>query len=113
MTIIFGLYGLIIELFRPTSFSPAVCVTNFTGMTNSWLLMISVVFFGSSLTSEASKTVTVFSKFMATANFNHTQKQDLMFLVSQLRSRKVDVRNFLFNINWNVILAVKFDETVK
>lgn len=109
LTIIFGLYGIIMELFRPSVFSPAVCTTHFMSMFNAWLLMTTVVFFGSSLTSEASRTATVLSKFMATSNFYYTQKQDLMFLLSQLRSRKVEVRNFLFIISWNVIVAVSLD----
>lgn len=109
LTIIFGLYGIIVEIFRPSTYSTAVSTTNFTSMINAWFLMTTVVYFGSSLTSEASRTVTVFSKFMAISNFYYTQKQDLIFLLSQLRSRKVEVRNFLFIVSWNVIVAVSFD----
>lgn len=108
LTIIFGFYGIIVAISRPSAVSIADVGSNITSSINAWFLIAIVVFFGSSLTSEASRTVNVFSKFMSTTNFYYTQKQDLVYLLSQLRSRKVEVRNFLFKIDWHVIVAVSF-----
>lgn len=78
-----------------------VCVTE------SLIVQISVISVACLVLSEAARTSTVFSKVVGSCNVFQAQKQDFVYLMTQFRSRKVVVGNFLFNFNWNVLVAVK------
>lgn len=79
---------------------------NALGIIFSYSLTITVIYAGSSLTNEAKATAANFSKFMNEFVESENDKLDFIYLMSHLRSRNLNVENFLFVINWKILLAV-------
>lgn len=61
---------------------------------------------GSALTSSAKDTSGIISKIMNEPFHDEPQKFELIYLMTQTRSRNLNVQNSVFIINWNVFLAV-------
>jgi hypothetical protein len=64
------------------------------------------VYFGDSTTKTAQTGTEILGRFMSTKHFSDKEKLNLMFVMSQLRSRNVCIQNTLFKINWSVLLTV-------
>lgn len=103
---IFGLYGVVKEIFQPTGLGLIALTANLAAIVNDLVNQTIVVFFGNRLTLEAKKTEKVFSKFMASSEFDETQRSEFVYLLTQMRSRKTTVENFLFKLDWKTFIAV-------
>lgn len=100
------MYGVIVETLHPSSFSTAAFCTNTLGVVNCWYLMCTVVFTGNLLSAEASRTAKIYSKLQARFTVTDAQKLNVVYVITQLKSRNSSVENFLFKIDWKVVLAV-------
>lgn len=107
VTIIFGMYGTIVQILHPTEVFMAALCTNSLGAANCCCMICAVVFFGSRLSSEASKTSIIYNKFQASLNASDAYKLNFIYVMTQLKSRSISVENFLFKIDWTVVLAVR------
>jgi hypothetical protein len=75
------------------------------------LSLVSITCFeGSRLTAEAEATMENVSRLMGNRDMSQTQKNSFVYLVTQMRLRNINVRNFLFNINWKTFLTVSWRE---
>lgn len=45
---------------------------------------------------------------MQTSSVDMNDKIDFIFLMTQIQTRNLKVQNFLFKINWSVLLTVSF-----
>lgn len=103
---VFGAYGVLHELIRPTQLSFATIYLNGIGFLNQLTLITTVVFTGSITTAEAEKTALIYNKTTSLSELNENQKIDYIYLMTQIRSRNLNIQNIFFNLNWNVFLAV-------
>lgn len=69
-------------------------------------MIVVSVHVGSALTSSAMNTSGIISKIMNEPFHDDSQKFELIYLMTQTRSRNLNVQNSVFVINWNVFLAV-------
>ena len=106
ITLIFALYSTFRLIKKPTKDFEAEIFLSAFGIVSYIFLVISIIFFGDSTTKEAEKSAEMLGKLMNTKKFCDGEKLDLMFLMSQIQSRKVDIQNMFFTINWNVLLTV-------
>lgn len=106
MSNIFGLYGVVKEVFQPSGQAYIALTANIIGVMNNLVGQTIVVFFGSRLSSEAKKSEKIFSKFMSSSEFYETQKSHFVYLLTQMHSREMAVENFLFKLDWKVFIAV-------
>lgn len=72
--------------------------------------MTIIVSSGSSTTKEAQATTEIFSRVMN----HHTERQkiDFVHFMALIRSRNLNIENFLFKINWNVFMIVSLNINV-
>lgn len=68
------------------------------------LMKIAAIWAGSSTTKSALLTAVILSG--ALSDINETQMLEFIYFTAQIRSRNLNIQNFLFVINWNVLLAV-------
>lgn len=75
-------------------------------MTIQALLITTVIYSGSVTTKEAEKTGVILNNLMNDLEPNETQKIDFIYLMTQIRSRNLNIQNKFFKLNWNVFLSV-------
>lgn len=75
-----------------------------SALSSHYSVVIAIIFTGSNVTSEARATPKILSKFMSEQS--ESDKIDFMHFVAQIRTRNLDVENFLFKINWNAFMTV-------
>lgn len=63
----------------------------------------------SSLTSTGENTAVLVGKIMKTqsSELDQSHENALVFLMTHIRARNLNVQNFLFMINWNILLTVR------
>lgn len=110
---IFASYGLVNEILRPTKLRVVTLFLNCQGFSHHFLLTIFIIHFGSSTTREAEEAVVALSKMTNRSELSESQKNDFVYCMTQVKSRCLSIQNFLFKIDWNVLLAVSFDGIVR
>lgn len=105
---IFGAYGIIDEILRPSLNSMLPLQGNVIGLFHHLIFMLLTAHFGSSLTKTASGTIVVISKVVNSPVLKEAQKIDLILFMAQIRSRNLDIQNIFFKINWSLFVAVSF-----
>jgi hypothetical protein len=80
---------------------------NLHATAHHFLLITLVLYFGDSTTREAEKTVEVLGKFASELELSVTEKSNFVFLMSQVKSRKVVVENSFFKVSWSVLVTVR------
>lgn len=72
------------------------------------MIILLFVYFGDKTTKEAEKSVETFENHVRIFSINASPVETLKFLLlmTQIRSRKLKIRNIFFVIDWNVVLAV-------
>lgn len=103
---IFAAYGFISELLKCSANLFTLYMYGFSLVTYFSYIAL-VCWQGDQLTSEAKFTLNLLSRIMTEYEFNEDQRNSYMFLSTQMRLRSFKVHNFLFNINWNIFLAVR------
>lgn len=74
-----------------------------------YFIIFLMIHAGSSVTREAEHTSVVVGRLMTKSDDNAVS---LANFLSQIKSRDLNVRNTLFKINWNILLAVSAVEIV-
>lgn len=103
---IFGIYGILQEIFRPTDLAVFAYALNGIGIGANTVIAVLVIYAASILTNEADTTSSIFGKMMGITRMEEKNKFELAYLLAQLKSRNLKIRNFLFDIDWNVLLVV-------
>jgi hypothetical protein len=103
---IFAAFALVHEFKLQSPNNSYVYVICGFALVNYLGLVIVVAREGSRLTTTATATGAIITQMMSGDQLNQTQKTDFIFLQSQVRGRNVGVKNFLFTINWKVLLSV-------
>lgn len=107
------MYGIIIEILSPGPLFTAALCTNCFGVVNCWYLMCAVVFVGSRLSAEASRTAIVYDKSQGCVTSCDAHKLNFVYVMTQVKARNISVQNFLFKIDWTVVLGVGFESKLK
>lgn len=108
---VFSTFGIVRMVLGSADFELYSFSANATGVfIHIWIILL-FVYFGNSITTEAEKVVDNFGellrKFLAVASEGKTVKH--MYLMSEIRSRKLSIGNDFFKINWNVALTVSVE----
>lgn len=74
---------------------------------------MATVYAGNSLTKEAEATAAIVSKFMHEFTQNECEKLDFIYSINHLKSRNLNVENFLFVIDWKILLVVSENSLMK
>lgn len=106
VSVIFTAFGLISELLHSTTHFYSVLILDCTGISHQLLVVVGVICAGSYTTKEAENTKIIIGKVISETVLNDSEKINFMYLMSQLRSRNLNLENVLFKINWNVLLTV-------
>lgn len=80
---------------------------NVIGISIHALLVFGVVHFASSLKREAKNTSKALSQATVNSQFSDSEKLDFIYFMSQLKSRNLKIRNILFELDWNILTAVR------
>lgn len=105
---IFSSFGILNEILEPSSVLNTVTSGIFGGLgiVISMGYMVTIIYAGSTLTSEAQLFNILVAKAVNKTPKNEQQRNDFVYFASQSRSRNLNIQNFLFVINWNVLVAV-------
>lgn len=104
---VFVSYSIAREAMRSNSRSFIVLPINVSCFIHFFFFVVCVTHFGSSLAKETRKTITMFSKTMnSLAVDGDSQKVDLIYVLSQLKSRNVIIQNDVFPIDWKAFVSV-------
>lgn len=70
-------------------------------------LIIAIAYSASSLSSEAELTMVLITELSEAMNINFCEKIDFIFHMTRVRTRNVNIQNFIFVINWKITLSVR------
>lgn len=101
---IFSAYGVVKEVFKASKLSFLIVYTCSVAFLFHHSLLALAVYAGSNVTKEAAATVAVHSRVM---HGERSQNIDFVHFDAQIRSRNLNIQNFLFKINWHVFLTVR------
>lgn len=108
---IFGSYGFVNEILRPSNFTFITFFTNGVGVVHHALLTMLVAYSGTVVSKAAKRTPKIISDLMNGSSVSESQKIDFIFFMTQIRSRNLNIENDLFTINWRLTLGVSFANT--
>lgn len=113
--LIFVSFSLVTETLRSNSLSFLTITVNFSCFVHFLTYVACIAHFGSSLTKEARKAFTTFSRMInVTAEaYTDTRKIDLIFALAQLKARNLSIQNEMFVIDWRVFVSVSSEEIKK
>lgn len=103
---IFAAFAVVNELKLDSDNSSVTLAMCGFALANYLALVVVATWEGSRLKTTATATGKIVTQMMCDGVFDQKQKTDFLFLQSQVRSRNVNVENFLFTINWNILLSV-------
>lgn len=106
MASVFESFGIIYYILRAEEYSQVATTLSIIGLSHDIVVIIIILNAGSSLTEEAEKTGVIISKLVNESKCDLLQKVDFLFFMAQIKSRNLNVQNFMFKINWNVLLCV-------
>jgi hypothetical protein len=108
---IFQSFGLVHTLLRPKDQTVFDLLVNGVGFVYHLYLQIVAVWSGSRTTTEAQRTVVIFSK--SSHNFDTFQKIDFAYLMEQASLKDLNLQNALFKINWRTLVTVRLEQFFK
>lgn len=91
----------------PTEYFSWVIYFNSLNIVLHFYLLLPMVHSGAGLQSEGKRIVEITSQIMNKPGYDDRQKIDLVFFLSQFKSRNIYVQNAFFKIDWNTFLVVK------
>jgi hypothetical protein len=94
----------------PSAFVAEEFFTGTYGTSHHFLLIVLSLYFGDSTTKEAEKTAEVLGKFVGEIDASDSEKTNFVFLMSQVKSRKVVVENSFFKVDWSVLVTVRVED---
>lgn len=101
-------FGVVKELLKHSENFMIILAMTISGLLLFMKWTCSMATSGSQVTDEAKQTRVIFSKILIEVpEENQKKRKDFLYLMTQLRSRNVNVQNSIFIINHNVILAVR------
>lgn len=103
---IFAAFGVIKEIMQTSTIPAATLYLNSYCLISYLSVIAAVCWNGALVTSRANSTIAIAGKIMNKFSFDKDQKAELVFVLTQMRSRNLKVENFLFVINWNSLLTV-------
>jgi hypothetical protein len=105
---IFAAYAIASQFHLSSSDSLVTLIMCGFFLLNYSLILILLSWIGSDLEKTAGETGKIITQMMSEGFVHQHQKTDFMFLQSQVRSRNVNVQNFLFSINWRIAMSVSW-----
>lgn len=105
---IFGAYGIIETILKPNDKYFSSLLLNGVALVFNHILIIPTVHSGSSLSASAEEFIETFSLSANELDGSDAHKLELIYLMTKIKSRNVKLQNFLFVIDWNILLAVSF-----
>jgi hypothetical protein len=109
LTSIFDVFGIVRFLLNAETFILSLLLLYINiFVCNTWTVLVAI-HFGSSTTEEAEASYVAVVKSMNQPAIDETQSNRYISLLTQMRSRNLNLKNKFFNVNWNVVLAVRID----
>lgn len=100
-------FGVVKELLKPSENLILTVVMNVCCILLFVWLACTMASTGSKLTAEADMTGIIVSKMLIEiSEEDKRRRNDFVYFMTQIKARNVNVQNFMFRINWNVVLAV-------